>query len=99
MVRRPPVSTRTGTLCPYTTLFRSDLAGARAFAQAEAEDAVALRRLDAGKVAVDDAQSLGILRMDFDLRLLAMAREFRGQAGAAHRVPLDRKSTRLNSSH
>src|SRR3546814_5882087 len=24
MVRRPPVSTRTDTLCPYTTLFRSD---------------------------------------------------------------------------
>src|SRR3546814_2714620 len=40
---------------------REDLAGALAFAQADAEDAVALRRLDAGKV--------------------------------------DRKSTRLNSSH
>src|SRR3546814_1320300 len=25
MVRRPPISTRTDTLCPYTTLFRSDL--------------------------------------------------------------------------
>src|SRR3546814_2566258 len=25
MVRRPPRSTRTDTLCPYTTLFRSDL--------------------------------------------------------------------------
>src|SRR3546814_1924649 len=23
MLRRPPTSTRTGTLCPYTTLFRS----------------------------------------------------------------------------
>src|SRR3546814_18118487 len=23
MVRRPPISTRTDTLCPYTTLFRS----------------------------------------------------------------------------
>src|SRR3546814_1418262 len=26
MIRRPPRSTRTDTLCPYTTLFRSDLA-------------------------------------------------------------------------
>src|SRR3546814_1158892 len=26
MVRRPPRSTRTYTLCPYTTLFRSELA-------------------------------------------------------------------------
>src|SRR3546814_6196417 len=25
MIRRPPRSTRTDTLCPYTTLFRSDL--------------------------------------------------------------------------
>src|SRR3546814_11031810 len=36
MIRRPPGSTRTDTLCPYTTLFRSDLA---AF---EAGDEVAL---------------------------------------------------------
>src|SRR3546814_14928519 len=28
MIRRPPRSTRTGTLCPYTTLFRS-LSGER----------------------------------------------------------------------
>src|SRR3546814_2605493 len=26
MIRRPPRSTRTDTLCPYTTLFRSDIA-------------------------------------------------------------------------
>src|SRR3546814_20429066 len=24
MIRRPPISTRTDTLCPYTTLFRSN---------------------------------------------------------------------------
>src|SRR3546814_15817373 len=28
MIRRPPRSTRTGTLFPYTTLFRSDVIGA-----------------------------------------------------------------------
>src|SRR3546814_3665715 len=28
MIRRPPRSTRTDTLCPYTTLFRSGLFGA-----------------------------------------------------------------------
>src|SRR3546814_16498537 len=27
MIRRPPRSTRTDTLCPYTTLFRSPLEG------------------------------------------------------------------------
>src|SRR3546814_11117704 len=30
MIRRPPRSTRTDTLFPYTTLFRSDQRGARA---------------------------------------------------------------------
>src|SRR3546814_3280401 len=30
MIRRPPRSTRTDTLFPYTTLFRSDAAGQRA---------------------------------------------------------------------
>src|SRR3546814_2449280 len=30
MLRRPPRSTRTDTLVPYTTLFRSDRRGARA---------------------------------------------------------------------
>src|SRR3546814_14145081 len=29
MIRRPPRSTRTDTLCPYTTLFRSKVARAR----------------------------------------------------------------------
>src|SRR3546814_13998275 len=29
MIRRPPISTRTDTLFPYTTLFRSDLASER----------------------------------------------------------------------
>src|SRR3546814_16711808 len=28
MIRRPPRSTRTDTLCPYTTLFRASLQGA-----------------------------------------------------------------------
>src|SRR3546814_2586926 len=32
MIRRPPRSTRTDTLFPYTTLFRSDLAGRREMA-------------------------------------------------------------------
>src|SRR3546814_20308535 len=30
MIRRPPISTRTDTLCPYTTLFRSQDGQARA---------------------------------------------------------------------
>src|SRR3546814_12445032 len=37
MIRRPPRSTRTDTLFPYTTLFRSGRAAALADAQATAE--------------------------------------------------------------
>src|SRR3546814_2416659 len=41
MIRRPPRSTRTDTLFPYTTLFRSDRSAAR---QACCQCAVSLRR-------------------------------------------------------
>src|SRR3546814_11108752 len=34
MIRRPPITTRTDTLCPYTTLFRSGRAGGLAAAGA-----------------------------------------------------------------
>src|SRR3546814_13886035 len=39
MIRRPPRSTRTDTLFPYTTLFRSSHAPAHAFALREASRA------------------------------------------------------------
>src|SRR3546814_18639108 len=46
MIRRPPRSTRTDTLFPYTTLFRSQLAGrARAMA-AEAARPLVVRGLN-----------------------------------------------------
>src|SRR3546814_7841328 len=44
MIRRPPRSTRTDTLFPYTTLFRSSVPGARAVATHLA-DTSALARL------------------------------------------------------
>src|SRR3546814_13266679 len=78
MIRRPPRSTRTDTLFPYTTLFRSthretiDVAGT---------DAVAL--------TVEDAAWGPILEHESDGSALALR-------WTAH---LDRKSTRLNSSH
>src|SRR3546814_10709741 len=36
MIRRPPISTRTDTLCPYTTLFRSPGVGFQNFIQTDA---------------------------------------------------------------
>src|SRR3546814_13789281 len=69
MIRRPPRSTRTDTLFPYTTLFRSGLVELHPVLRARARDLEALDgRLAGGRV---DLESLEI----------------------------DRKSTRLNSSH
>src|SRR3546814_12672979 len=101
MIRRPPRSTRTDTLFPYTTLFRSRglQPGARAFqrppvgaeqvhfpARVETGIIDRLRRLEAGNGA--DRQ-----RPVFALPAPVHAGA-RGNSGQ-----LDRKSTRLNSSH
>src|SRR3546814_17137122 len=51
MLRRPPRSTRTDTLFPYTTLFRSDLRCARAQVIAAVADAL--------QVAVADDAGIG----------------------------------------
>src|SRR3546814_3048805 len=54
MIRRPPRSTRTDTLFPYTTLFRSVSDSTPAFAQALKERGYKLARGDRrGFVAVD----------------------------------------------
>src|SRR3546814_8940646 len=50
MIRRPPRSTRTDTLFPYTTLFRSELAAA-----GSAQDLLQLVHLHRGDVEVADA--------------------------------------------
>src|SRR3546814_11944204 len=97
MIRRPPRSTRTDTLFPYTTLFRSFGAGVIATHQTlqfgefadHFGDEVGLRQFrrlprERGVAVGDDAfacQPFGELRDALDL------------------VGEDRKSTRLNSSH
>src|SRR3546814_4000251 len=64
MIRRPPRSTRTDTLFPYTTLFRSGAAGRQCLCQlsrgeqgALAADGAALGREDSGR----DCAGVGIL--------------------------------------
>src|SRR3546814_18300954 len=44
MIRRPPRSTRTDTLFPYTTLFRSDLADEPLFARRQGCERVSQRK-------------------------------------------------------
>src|SRR3546814_15721423 len=60
MIRRPPRSTRTDTLCPYTTLFRSSAA------RIEASNDLAM---GAGR---DIANKGGVLKSGNDMRLQAV---------------------------
>src|SRR3546814_14525175 len=104
MIRRPPRSTRTDTLFPYTTLFRSgeDLH----LALAEVDRAVGdgdlvwiapVHRvvLEQMRVVLDRAQ---VVDGD-ELHVVAPGLERRAQHETPDTSEADRKSTRLNSSH
>src|SRR3546814_20452734 len=86
MIRRPPSSTRTDTLFPYTTLFRSN-----AFVKLAERTVVADQREAASnKIRALTPRENEVLRGLMDgLSNKMMAR----------RLDVDRKSTRLNSSH
>src|SRR3546814_16193043 len=86
MIRRPPRSTRTDTLFPYTTLFRSDLASRRI-------DAV-LR--EAEKLVHAGTKELLIISQDTSAYGVATrheARQWKGREVRAHMTDLvrDRK--------
>src|SRR3546814_18128031 len=91
MIRRPPRSTRTDTLFPYTTLFRAGGGHGGAI-------------LD---IAGNDQRSADLFGQRFDPAPERFALIAEGELGALRRKPLgdapgdrvDRKSTRLNSSH
>src|SRR3546814_11959558 len=92
MIRRPPRSTRTDTLFPYTTLFRS---GGLATA-----GGIRPWRADFGELSgIRSAHSvLDPARLRRGRRELS--REQRLRAGLSTTIArADRKSTRLNSSH
>src|SRR3546814_1873432 len=97
MIRRPPRSTRTDTLFPYTTLFRSQLKRALT-------DIAALppgeerRRFEIETQIV--ATSLAELRGDVGRADELLAGLWPGLKQADSQLSAaDRKSTRLNSSH
>src|SRR3546814_16284567 len=100
MIRRPPGSHRTDTLFPYTTLFRSE-------ACAEAGD-TAENLIPVG-IETDHGLWVAALRASgrviYQINPLAASR-YRSRhsvsgskSDSADAVMLDRKSTRLNSSH
>src|SRR3546814_14316356 len=80
MIRRPPRSTRTDTLFPYTTLFRSSLEGGPPSSLLQ-QPAIRL-----GLRMIRGFQPETAKRIEVERR----QRPFTG---------VDRKSTRLNSSH
>src|SRR3546814_19367208 len=106
MIRRPPRSTRTDTLFPYTTLFRSHVE-AREAGHLRALGRRRLRRLQMlpGRAVQSrpaaPAHDLVIGRVELDevegKALLVEAAQLRRIV--VGEPPQDRKSTRLNSSH
>src|SRR3546814_12668206 len=100
MIRRPPRSTRTDTLFPYTTLFRSSRRRPlRSFQLAARMRTQQYQQfIDVGRRFGNDADALAADRMrDFKLarmqrlpwkRLQRLA-QHDGQAGAAHRPAVD----------
>src|SRR3546814_20197873 len=87
MIRPPPRSTRTDTLFPYTTLFRSDIGGGAAGGIAGLAQGKHFGMRFAGSLMPALAQHLFATRNH--------AADHRIGAGGEG----DRKSTRLNSSH
>src|SRR3546814_7700249 len=102
MIRRPPRSTRTDTLFPYTTLFRSSV-GVAVHAQERAPGNAPVDLADplVGTAALDRQELIGNAPPPGEP-------VYSGQTSPGARLPHgsvaaspvnDRKSTRLNSSH
>src|SRR3546814_15725114 len=98
MIRRPPRSTRTASLFPYTTLFRSALAGCQGRSARRTLDA---RQGMNGKMenGIDELHRGKFLRLVRDRHWEYVTRVNSSGAGFIAALTEDRKSTRLNSSH
>src|SRR3546814_15441369 len=101
MVRRPPRSTRTDTLLPYTALVRSRRWRRRPKRRVHTpaprgRGITSIRHHVLALLAeAGDAEGHDVARFQVDRRLLAHADAGRRAGGD----DVDRKSTRLNSSH
>src|SRR3546814_16447678 len=95
MIRRPPRSTRTDTLFPYTTLFRSEMLGIL-------RDGIRQLSAAASEGRNLPLQTRMILRLQASRtaeRCCRLMHRIFVAAGASGLTSEDRKSTRLNSSH
>src|SRR3546814_14860642 len=109
MIRRPPRSTRTDTLLPDTTLFRSlsqeegplEVIRARALLESEVAATAAKLGRKAHFDAIEEAIEMMVAETDAGLIPIEADQLFHVRIAEAtgNSVLIDRKSTRLNSSH
>src|SRR3546814_2605460 len=106
MIRRPPRSTRTDTLFPYTTLFRSlFFEYAYEDQRGVSDPAIQLPTFDwlqQPKIPGAITQNISVHKVgtNMDHRILRVEGEDGGHTGYWEKdYQEDRKSTRLNSSH
>src|SRR3546814_8169273 len=101
MILRPPISTRTDTRFPYTTLFRSGLLAPAAAPFGAEADLLGKRTAFLGIVRRDQRVILRQIPLGAIVfgRHVVIGREMAPKH--FHLLPVfeDRKSTRLNSSH
>src|SRR3546814_17549895 len=102
MIRRPPRSTRTDTLFPYTTLFRSNLGCPHGMCERGMGSAIGQvpEFVERTTRWVREAVNIPVFtKLTPNITDILEPAEA-ALAGGAHAVSLiDRKSTRLNSSH
>src|SRR3546814_10911356 len=109
MIRRPPRSTRTDTLFPYTTLFRSQRRAARSGTGGAVHHVVddeAVEQLHRARAAVGELRVVGdehqrgpVLGLQSEQQVDDLVAGLAVQVAGRLVGQQDRKSTRLNSSH
>src|SRR3546814_14968669 len=99
MIRRPPRSTLTDTLFPYTTLFRSKQSNLVLVAALAANLGIAVAKFIAAGISGSSSMlTEGVHSVvDSGNQMLLLYGKHRAKKPADH--DQDRKSTRLNSSH
>src|SRR3546814_14714556 len=95
LLRRPPRSTRTDTLVPYTTLFRSHLSPSRDIVPVARQDSVVPKEAVTAKRHFPAPS--GTTHIASRPRSFRRSNTPTGESASARTT--DRKSTRLHSSH
>src|SRR3546814_13301609 len=97
MIRRPPISTRTDTICPDTTLFRSDVQSSERLGADQIETIAS--RLLVARLNLEQGYPEQAARQLNALRSSRVLGHSPAMIAEAELLAADRKSTRLNSSH